>query len=115
MTTYKAFNSMLSEFFCDLADTFHEYSTTADAKTMLDGLIANDECTQIPMETFVDVFKPHTNLIMSQDPKLFECCQIPMIAGGGFDMAEEWISLEDDNKEAIWNYILQLFLTATTI
>ena len=55
MTTYKAFNSMLSEFFCDLADTFNEYDVITDAKVMLDGLIVADECTEIPMEKFVDV------------------------------------------------------------
>lgn len=115
MTTYKAFNSMLSEFFCDLADTFDEYAVITDAKNMLDGLIAADECTTIPMEKFVDVFKPHTNLVMAKDSKLFDVCEMPMISGGGFDMATEWSALEEDNRDAIWNYIQQLFLTGTTI
>ena len=115
MTTYKAFNSMLSEFFCDFADTFDDYSVITDAKTMLDGLIAADECTTIPMEKFVEVFKPHSELIMAKDAKLFDLCEIPMISGGGFNMATEWKALEDDNRDAIWNYIQQLFLTGTTI
>jgi len=115
MTTYKAFNSMLSEFFCDLADTFDDYSVIADAKTMLDGYIAADECTPAPMETFVDVFKPHADLIMTKNAKLFDVCEIPMISGGDFNMATEWKALEDDNREAIWNYIQQLFLTGTTV
>lgn len=115
MTTYKAFNSMLSEFFCDLADTFEEFAVITDAKTMLDGLIAADDCTQMPMQTFVDVFKPHADLIMSKDASLFDVCEIPMITGGGFDMAKEWTALEEDNREAIWNYLQQLFLTGTTI
>lgn len=106
---------MLSEFFCDLADTFDEYGVITDAKTMLEGLVAADECTQIPMQTFVDVFNPHATLIMNKDPKLFDVCEIPMITGGGFDMAKEWTALEDDNREAIWNYVQQLFLTGTTI
>ncbi|CAM9090340.1 unnamed protein product [Ectocarpus sp. 12 AP-2014] len=115
MTTYKAFNSMLSEFFCDLADTFDEYTVITDAKTILEGLMAADECTEIPMGTFVEVFKPHADLIMTKDPKLFDVCEIPLITGGEFDMAKEWTALEDDNREAIWNYIQQLFLTGTTI
>lgn len=115
MTTYKAFNSMLSEFFTDLADTFDEYTVITDAKIMLDGLMAADECTEIPMGTFVEVFKPHADLIMTKDAKLFDVCEIPMITGGEFDMAKEWTALEDDNREAIWNYIQQLFLTGTTI
>jgi hypothetical protein len=115
MTTYKAFNSMLSEFFRDLADTFDDYTIITDAKVMLEGVIATDECTTVPMETFVDVFKPHADLIMAKDPKLFDVCEIPMIASGGFDMAKEWKDLEEDNREAIWNYIQQLFLTGTTI
>ena len=115
MTTYKAFNSMLAEFFCDLADTFDEYTVISDAKVLLDGVIATDDCTPVPMEKFVDVFKPHAELIMAKDSSLFDVCEIPMITGGGFDMAKEWKVLEDDNREAIWNYIQQLFLTGTTI
>lgn len=106
---------MLAEFFCDLADTFDDYTVITDAKTILDGYIATDECTTTPMETFIDVFKPHADLIMSKDPKLFDVCEIPMISGGEFNMATEWKALEDDNREAIWNYIQQLFLTGTTI
>ncbi|CAM9100901.1 unnamed protein product [Ectocarpus sp. 12 AP-2014] len=115
MTTYKAFNSMLTEFFRDLADTFDEYDIIKDAKVMLDGVLPADDCTKVPMETFIDVFKPHAGLIMAKDPKLFDVCEIPMIAGGGFDMAKEWTQLEEDNREAIWSYIQQLFLTGTTI
>ncbi|CAB1112935.1 unnamed protein product [Ectocarpus sp. CCAP 1310/34] len=110
-----AFNSMLSEFFCDLADTFDEYTVITDAKTMLEGLMAADECTEIPMGTFVEVFKPHADLIMTKDPKLFDVCEILLITGGEFDMAKEWTALEDDNREAIWNYIQQLFPAGTTI
>lgn len=115
MTTYTAFNSMLSEFFCDLADTFDEYVVITDAKNMLDGLISVDESTKLPMTTFVEVFQPHAELVMSKDPKLFDVCDIPMISGGGFDMAKEWSSLQEDNKDAIWNYVQQLYLTGTTI
>lgn len=115
MTTYKAFNSMLSDFFCDLADTFDDYAVISDAKTMLDGIIAADDSTPMPMEKFVDVFKPHANLVMTKDAKLFDVCEIPMISGGGFDMAKEWETLEQDNREAIWNYVQQLFLTGTTV
>ena len=115
MTTYKAFNSMLAEFFCDLAETFDEYDVIKDAQTMLDGIIAADECTSMPMETFIEVFKPHADLIMTKDAKLFDVCEIPMIASGGFDMAREWAALEDDNRAAIWNYIQQLFVTGMTI
>jgi len=63
----------------------------------------------------VGVFKPHADLIMAKDPSLFDVCEIPMITGGDFDMAKEWKDLEEDNREAIWNYIQQLFLTGTTI
>lgn len=106
---------MLSEFFCDLADTFDEYSVIQDAKIMIDGLIATEECTKIPMESFIDVFKPHADLIMAKDSKLFDVCEIPMIEGGEFNMAKEWAALDDANRDAIWNYIQQLYLTGTTI
>ena len=115
MSTYSAFNQMMVSFFSDLAETFEEYSVISDAKTLLDGALSLNSDTDVPMKTFVEVFKPHEALIMAKDPSLFDVCEIPMISAGGFDMASEWKTLEDDNKEAIWGYIQQLFLTGNTV
>jgi len=115
MTTFKAFNSMLAEFFGDLADTFDEYQSVSDAKTLLTGLLAVDENTKVPMEKFVSVFSPHKDLLMAKDKKLFEVCTIPMVSESGFDISKEWETLEEDNQEAIWGYLHQLFLIGSTI
>ena len=114
-STHTAFNSMLVDFFGDLAETFDEYSVISDAKTLLNGLLSTDKSTEIPMKTFVEVFKPHSELIMAKDPSLFKVCQIPMISDGGFDMSAEWETIDEDTREAIWNYIQQLFLTGSTV
>lgn len=115
MSTFKAFNSMLSEFIGDLADTFDEYSALSDAKRMLDVLLASDEGNEMPMRKLVEVFTPHKDLIMNKDPEIFVVCQIPLVTEAGFNLSTEWATLEDDNKEAIWNYVQQLYLTGSTV
>ncbi|CAM9816856.1 unnamed protein product, partial [Ectocarpus sp. 4 AP-2014] len=87
--------------------TFDEYVVITDAKILLDELISADKCTTMPMNNFVDVFKPHADLVMTKNPEL--------ISGGGFDKSKEWTALEDENKNAIWNYLQQLSLTGQTI
>ena len=115
MTTFKAFNSMLSEFFGELAETFDEYQSVSDANTLLNGLIAMDGETDVPMKKFIEVFKPHNDLLMAKDKKLFDVCKLPMVSDSGFDMSKEWSTLEEDNQEAIWGYLHQLYLIGSTI
>ena len=115
MTTFKAFNSMLSEFFGDLAETFDEYQSVSDARSLLAGLLAVNDETDVPMKTFIAVFSPHKDLLMAKDSKLFEECKIPFVEDSGFDISREWKTLEDDNQEAIWGYLHQLFLIGSTI
>ena len=115
MTTFKAFNSMLSEFFGELAETFDEYQSVSDANTLLTGLISMDGETDVPMKKFIEVFKPHNDLLMAKDKKLFDVCKIPMMSDSGFDMAKEWSTLDEDNQEAIWGYLSQLYLIGSTI
>ena len=115
MTTYKAFNSMLSEFFGDLAETFDEYQSISDARTLLSGLLSVNEETDVPMKTFIGVFSPHKDLLMAKDKKLFDVCKIPMVSESEFDISKEWGSLDDDNQEAIWGYLHQLFLIGSTV
>lgn len=115
MTTFKAFNSMLSEFFVDLADTFDEYKSISDARAMLAGLLAVKGDTDAPMKMFIDVFSPHKDLLMAKDKKLFDVCKIPMVSDTGFDIAREWETLDEDNQEAIWGYLHQLFMIGSTV
>ncbi len=114
-TTFKAFNAMLSEFLGDLTDTFDEYQAVSDAKNVLAALLAVDESTQVPMKTFVGVFSPHKDLLMAKDERLFEECSIPMVSESGFDISKEWATLDEDNREAIWGYLHQLFLIGSTV
>lgn len=108
-TSYQAFNSMLSEFFGDLADTFDEYKSISTAKKMLDVYLASNSDTDVPLKEFVRVFTPHKELLMQKDEKLFDECKLPYVSDSGFDIAKEWGTLEEDNKDAIWDYLHQLF------
>jgi hypothetical protein len=115
MSTFKAFNAMLSEFLGDLAETFDEYKAVSDANAMLAGLLAVNDSTDAPMKTFIGVFTPHKELLMAKDKRLFDVCKIPLVDQSGFDIAKEWSSLEGDNQEAIWGYLHQLFAIGSTI
>ena len=115
MTSFKAFNSMLSEFLGELADTFDEYQSVSDARTLVDGMISMNGDTDVPMKMFVEVLRPHSALLAAKDKALFDVCKIPMVSDSGFDMSKEWPTLEEDDQEVIWNYLGQLYMIGSTI
>lgn len=115
MTTFNAFDSILSEIFGDLAETFEEYRSISKARNLLIGLISMNEETDVPMKTFIDVFSLHQDLLMDKDKKLFDVCSIPMVSKLDFNISGEWGSLEKDNKEAIWGYLHELYATGSSI
>ena len=113
--TFKAFNTMLLEFFNDLSDVLEEYEAITSGKSHVQSLIDDDENTREPLEQFVSNFVDHENLIMNKDDGLFDAATFPFIDTDKFRMVDVWKTLDEDNKVVIWNYIHQLFLTAKTV
>lgn len=111
--TYQSFNNLLCEFVSELSQTFDEYADLAKANEALTGLIALDDTVTLPMETFYKTFAEHSTLIMNKDPVLFEKCAIPYT--DSFDLSKEYKESDTDTQAAIWNYLMQLFVTATTV
>lgn len=111
--TYQSFNRLLCEFVSELSQTFDEYPDLAKSNEALASLMALDDTISLPMKTFHDTFEEHSTLIMTQDPTLFEKCKIPYT--DSFDLNKEYKESDGDTQAAIWNYLQQLFVTATTV
>lgn len=111
--TYQSFNSLLCEFVSELSQTFDEYPELAKSHEALVSLLALDDTVSLPMTTFYQTFEAYSSLIMTKDPALFEKCAIPYT--DSFDLKKEYSESDTDTQDAIWNYVQQLFVTATTV
>lgn len=111
--TYQSFNNLLGEFISELSQTFNEYPDLAKANDALTALLALDNTITLPMETFYKTFAEYSTLIMKKDPTLFEKCEIPYT--DSFDLSKEYGESDAETQEAIWDYLVQLFVTATTV
>lgn len=111
--TFQSFNHLLLEFVSELSQTFDEYPDLAKANDTLTALLGLDDTISLPMETFYKAFSEHADDIMNKDPVLFEKCDIPYT--DNFDLKKEYRESDSDTQAAIWNYLQQLFVTATTV
>ena len=111
--TYQSFNHLLCEFVSELTQTFDEYPDLAKANDALASLMALDDTITTPMKSFHDAFAEYASQIMMKDPVLFETCKIPYT--DSFDLNKEYKDSDSATQEAIWNYLQQLFVTATTV
>lgn len=111
--TFKSFNNMLLEFVTELSETFDEYTVLSNAKTTLAGLLSMDESTEVPLNSFHDIFAEHADLVMAKDKSLMSACKLPFLET--FDMEKAYNESDEQTREAIWGYVQQLFITATTV
>lgn len=111
--TYQSFNNLLCEFVSELSQTFDEYPDLAKANDTLTALMSLDDTISLPMETFYKTFAESADFIMNKDPALFDKCEIPYT--DKFDLKKEYKESDSDTQAAIWNYMQQLFVTATTV
>ena len=110
---YTSFNQMLVEFISNLSEVFDDVAELQTANTALSGMVeVNNEITQ-PLDMFHETFGESSDLIMNQDPSLFETVTLPMV--DGFDMKKAYDESDDDTRESIWEYLKQLSLLATTV
>jgi hypothetical protein len=111
---YSAFNSMLIDFFSDLAESFPDYAIVSESRDMLRQAVSLNEKASHPLETFAEVFEPHKELIQAKDDTLFRVCKLPYMTSDEFDMSRIWQTLSEDNRDVIWAYLQQLFMLAHT-
>lgn len=111
--TYQSFNSLLCEFVSELSQTFDDYPDLVKSSEALASLMAIDDTISLPMETFYETFKDYSSPIMMKDPVVFSTCKIPY--ADGFDLTKEYAQSDSVTQDAIWKYLQQLFITASTV
>lgn len=106
----QAFNTTLKNFMEELADVFPE---EAQIRVFLEGLDALVALTpRAPMDMFVESLAPHSQLLMTKSPDLFDQLVFP----GGIDFAKLWTTdISDNTRNAIWEYLHLLFLLGNTV
>ena len=108
MTTLNAFNSLFKRFLEDLAGTFPEAPALTTMVNSFDALVAIN--ARKPMDMFVSALAPHSDMVMTKNPKLFDQ---PLDIG--IDISTMWkTDISDGSRDAIWQYIHTLFLLGTT-
>lgn len=109
MTTISAFNTLFKTFVTELAETFPEQQRLKAFANGFDDLVAAN--ARKIMEVFVATLAPHSDLVMTKNPKLFDQ---PLDIG--VDISALWKSpdVSENTREAVWQYIHSLFLLGTT-
>lgn len=112
MTTLQAFNTLLRNFMHELCQTFPEDATLSLSLDGLDALVKAN--ARKPLELFMEAVGAHAQLILTKDPALFAT---PLTLSGTLDLKTYWDSpgLSDASKDAIWQYLQQLYLLGSTV
>lgn len=112
MTTLQAFNTLLRNFLHELSMTFPEDATLAVALDGLDALVKAN--ARKPLELFMEAVGAHAQLVLTKDPALFD---EPLTISGTLDLQTYWRSpgVSDASKDAIWQYLQQLYLLGSTV
>jgi hypothetical protein len=112
MTTLQAFNTLLRNFLHELTQTFPEDSTLAVSLDGLDTLAKMN--ARKPLEIFMEAIGAHAQLLLTKDPALFAT---PLELPGNLDLKTYWDSpgLSQASRDAIWQYLQQLYLLGSTV
>ena len=112
MTTLQAFNTLLRNFLHELTQTFPEDSTLAVSLDGLDTLAKMN--ARKPLEIFMEAIGAHAQLLLTKDPALF---RTPLTLPGNLDLKTYWDSadLSEASRDAIWQYLQQLYLLGSTV
>lgn len=112
-TTLQTFNHTISEFLDELSLTFEEVPQIKLYQAGLPALLEKDE--RAALKFFMNATKKHGDKIISKDPSLFEEDAVDL--GMNLRLSDLWHAdgLDDDTREAIWNYLSSLFILGTTI
>ena len=113
MSSTEAFNTLMKNFITELHETFPEFTELGLFVSGFDAFVAMDPMQ--PLTSFMQTIGRHSNLIMSRDDRLFEKEDVSL--GGAIDLKKMWDSsdLSDATRDAIWQYIITLYVLGSTI
>ena len=109
MASVQAFNSVMDEFLNELKETFPEEKKL---KLYYNSFVTMKKANPRKiLDIFMQNASPHASLITSRDESLFNNEIIPDV-----DLSKLWNDdLDDDTKNAIWQYINTLYVLGSTI
>lgn len=112
-TTLRTFNHTMLEFFDELSLTFDDVPQIQLYKNALPGMLEQND--RAALEFFMNATKAHGEKIMAKDSSLFDEDAIDL--GMNLRLSDLWHAegLDDDSRNAIWNYLSSLFILGTTI
>tara|TARA_B110000977_G_C11069873_1_gene489202 strand:- start:1745 stop:2284 length:540 start_codon:yes stop_codon:yes gene_type:complete len=111
MASVQAFNGVMDEFLSELQETFPKEKKL---KVYYNGFLTMKKANPRKiLELFMNNAVPHASLITKRDDALFKCENelIPDV-----DLSRLWNDdLDDETKDAIWQYINTLYVLGSTI
>jgi hypothetical protein len=113
MSSIDAFNTLMKNFVTELNETFPEFTELSIFAAGFDAFVAMDPARSL--KAFMDAFGPYSNLIMNRDETLFE--QEDISLGGTINLQKLWRSsdISDATRDAIWQYLMTLYVLGSTI
>lgn len=111
MSAVDAFNALLKDFLTQLSVVFAEHKKLALYAKGFDSLLVLDK--HKPMDVFLEALAPHSALLLAKDPSLFDA---NITLPGNISISKLWATpdLSDNTRAAIWGYLQNLYIVAST-
>ena len=111
MSLVQAFNSLLKAFVDDLLSLFPAEPGLRLFSDGFDALVTIDPSK--PMTAFMDSVAPHSQKLVARDASLFDVLALP---GGTVNFKALWASdISDEDRNAIWQYLHNLYTVGTLV
>lgn len=112
LTSVGAWNEHMINFLNELCETFPECPELFAAKAAVEVLMEENE-TEV-MERFVEQVDPHADALSAMDEKVFFTSDIDFLKR--LNIVQFWTpDLEEETKQAIWQYLQTLLVMGKTI
>lgn len=112
VTGVSAWNEYLKTFLNELCETFPECTDMVVLINVVDAMLDEDETSVL--DKFVEEIEPHTEALTEMDEEFFLSSDIDFLKRLG--VRQYWTpDLEDETKQAIWQYLQTLLVMGKTI
>jgi hypothetical protein len=103
------FNNAMKNFLQELTVTFPEQTDVKSFYDNFDALVSLMPAK--PAEVFMEAVKPHKQLLLERDPRLFDELDFP---GINFRQMWEMEDVTDNTRDAIWQHLSMLYMLGGT-
>lgn len=108
------FNQVMLKFLDQLTDVFPDYAFIKSYRSVILGLTKQDP--GFCLDTFMEHAKPHGDLIMNRDDRIFEVFSRKHSILKALNLESLWKSeISDKTRHAIWEYIASLYVIGSCV